>query len=95
VGFGGLLKIKCIFVPEKLTSWFIAIFNLEKSELVIPNKGRIKVDDQVVRKIFNLPVEGEHIIYENSSGSDTFAQFYKVFGHEKDQVAPSFTEVEN
>jgi hypothetical protein len=75
--------------------WLIGIFDLEKSELVIPGKGRIKVDDQVVRKIFNLPVGGEHIIYENNSGSDTFTQFYKVFGHKKDQVAPNFTQVEN
>jgi hypothetical protein len=58
-----------------LTSWLIGIFDLEKSELVIPDKGRIKVDDQAVRKIFNLPVGGEHIIYENNSGSNTFVQF--------------------
>jgi hypothetical protein len=62
---------------------------------MIPGNGRIKVAHQAVRKIFNLPVGGEHIIYENNSGSDTFAQFYKVFCHEKDQVAPNFTEVEN
>jgi hypothetical protein len=51
---------------------------------VIPDKGRIKVDDQAVHKIVNLHVGGEHITYENISGSDTFIQFYKVFGHEKD-----------
>lgn len=82
VGFGGLLKIKCTYVPEKLSSWLIKIFDIEKSELVIPYKGRIKVDDQAVHRVFNLPIGEEYIDYEKKSGADTFVEFYKIFGHE-------------
>ncbi|RCV25862.1 hypothetical protein SETIT_5G199700v2 [Setaria italica] len=36
----------------------------------------------------------DDIDYEKKSGTNTFVEFYKVFGHEKDQKAPSFAEAE-
>ncbi|KAG2597231.1 hypothetical protein PVAP13_5KG193228, partial [Panicum virgatum] len=33
-------------------------------------------------------------VYEKKSYSDTFTEFYQVFGHENDHKAPSFVEVE-
>ena len=34
------------------------------------------------------------IDYEKKSYSETFIEFYKLFGHENDQNAPTFVEVE-
>ena len=34
------------------------------------------------------------VVYEKKSYSDTFTEFYQVFGHENDHKAPSFVEVE-
>ena len=40
VGFGGLLLVQCWSVPEKLSSWLIKRFDVTRSELVIPYRGR-------------------------------------------------------
>ena len=50
VGFGGLLLVQCWSVPEKLSSWLIKRFDVTRSELVIPYRGRIKVDDHAVHR---------------------------------------------
>ena len=95
VGFGGLLLVQCLSVPEKLSSWLIKRFDVTRSELVIPYRGRIKVDDHAVHRILGLPMVGEHIDYAKNSFADTYEEFYKVFNHENDQKAPTFTEAEN
>ena len=95
VGFGGLLLVQCWSVPEKLSSWLIKRFDVTRSELVIPYKGRIKVDDHAVHRILGLTMVGEHIDYAKNSFADTYEEFYKVFNHENDQKAPTFTEAEN
>ena len=95
VGFGGLLLVQCWSVPEKLSSWLIKRFDVTRSELVIPYRGRIKVDDHAVHRILGLPMVGEHIDYAKNSFADTYEEFYKVFNHENDQKAPTFTEAEN
>ncbi|CAL5029950.1 unnamed protein product [Urochloa decumbens] len=90
VGFGGLLEIKCMSVPEKLSLWLINKFDTEKSELVFPSRGRIKVDEHAVHRVFGIPMGAKEIDYEKKSGADTFVKFYKVFNHEQDQKAPPF-----
>ncbi|KAG2540592.1 hypothetical protein PVAP13_9NG575156 [Panicum virgatum] len=95
VGFGGLLLVQCWSVPEKLSSWLIKRFDVTRSELVIPYRGRIKVDDHAAHRILGLPMVGEHIDYAKNSFADTYEEFYKVFNHENDQKAPTFTETEN
>ena len=95
VGFGGLLLVQCWSVPEKLSSWLIKRFDVTRSELVIPYRGRIKVDDHAVHRILGLPMVGEHIDYAKNNFADTYEEFYKVFNHENDQKAPTFTEAEN
>ena len=95
VGFGGLLLVQCWSVPEKLSSWLIKRFDVTRSELVIPYRGRIKVDDHAVHRILGLPMVGEHIDYAKNSFADTYEEFYKVLNHENDQKAPTFTEAEN
>ncbi|RLN03802.1 hypothetical protein C2845_PM13G04180 [Panicum miliaceum] len=95
VGFGGLLLVQCWSVSEKLSFWIIKRFDATRSELVIPHRGIIKVDDHAVHKIFGISMGEEHIDYAKNSFADTFEEFYKVFNHENDQKAPSFTEAEN
>jgi len=85
VGFGGLLLVQCWSVPEKLSSWFIKRFDVTRSELVIPYRGRIKVDDHAAHRILGLPMVGEHIDYAKNRFADTYEEFYKVFNHENDR----------
>ena len=93
-GFGDLLEIECNFVPEKLSLWLINDFNINKFDLAIPYIGTIKVDNHVVKQVLDLPMGATLIDYEKESYSETFIQFYKVFGHENDQNAQTFVEVE-
>ncbi|RLN33835.1 uncharacterized protein C2845_PM03G28860 [Panicum miliaceum] len=94
VSFGGLLLVQCWSIPEKLSYWLIKRFDVTRSELVIPYRGTIKVDDHVVHKIFGIPIGGEQIDYAKNSFTDKFEEFYKVFNHENDQKASSFMEAE-
>ncbi|RLN40122.1 hypothetical protein C2845_PM01G07450 [Panicum miliaceum] len=93
--FSGLLEIKSKNVPEKLTSWLIKNFNTVNSELVIPSRGAIKVDDRAVHRVFGIPIGQMNIDYEKKSFAGTFAEFYEVFEHEDDQKAPTFAEAKN
>src|SRR6185369_14177931 len=93
--FWGLLLVQCWLVLEKLSSWLIKKFDVTRSELVIPYRVRIKVDDHAVHKILGLPMVGEHVDYAKNSFADTYEEFYKVFNHENDQKAPTFAEAEN
>ena len=81
VGFEGLLEIKCNIVPEKLSTWLVNNFDINKSELVIPYRGTIKVDDKAVKRVLGLPMGPNSVVYEKKSYSDTFTEFYQVFGH--------------
>ena len=94
VGFGGLLEVKCNNIPEKLSLWLVNNFDTNKSELAIPQRGTIKVDDHAVKRVLRLPMGANLIDYEKKSYSETFIEFYKLFGHENDQNAPTFVEVE-
>ena len=73
VGFGGLQQIKCNSILEKLASWLINIFNTNKSELVIPAREVIKVDEHAMHRVFGIPMGQECIDYEKKSFADTFA----------------------
>ena len=94
-GFDGLLKIKCNFIPEKLSTWLINYCDINKFEIVIPARGVIKVDEVVVHRVFGIPMGQEYIDYEKKSFADTFGDFYRLFKHEHDQKAPTFIEAEN
>ena len=74
--------------------WLINDFNINKSDLAIPYIGTIKVDNHAVKQVLDLPMGATLIDYEKESYSETFIQFYKVFGHENDQNAQTFVEVE-
>lgn len=77
-----------------MSTWLVNNFDINKSELVIPYKGTIKVDDKAVKRVLGLPMGPNSVVYEKKSYSDTFTEFYQVFGHENDHKAPSFVEVE-
>ena len=94
VGFGGLLEVKCNNILEKLSLWLVNNFDTNKFELVIRQRGTIKVDDVAVKRVLGLPMGANLIDYEKKSYSETFIEFYKLFGHENDQNAPTFVEVE-
>ena len=80
---------------QRIYLWLIKRFDVTRSELVIPYRGRIKVDDHAVHRILGLPMVGEHIDYAKNSFADTYEEFYKVFNHENDQKASTFTKAEN
>ena len=78
-----------------MSTWLVHNFDINKSELVIPYRGTIKVDDQAVNKrVLGLPLGPYSIVYEKKSYADTFTEFYQVFGHQNDHKAPTFVEVE-
>jgi len=52
------------------------------------------VDNHAVKQVLDLPMGATLIDYEKESYSETFIQFYKVFGHQNDQNAQTFVEVE-
>ena len=52
------------------------------------------MDDKAVKRVLGLPMGPDSVIYEKKSYSDTFTEFYEVFGHENDHMAPTFVEVE-
>ena len=74
--------------------WLIHNFDINKSELAIPSRGTIKVDHHAVHRVLGLPMGPNLIDYEKKSGAESFIEFYKVFGHENDQKAPTFIETE-
>ncbi|TVU04123.1 hypothetical protein EJB05_50310, partial [Eragrostis curvula] len=43
-GFGGLLDIRCDYMPADLTQWLLECFDANTSELVLPGRGRILYD---------------------------------------------------
>ena len=52
------------------------------------------MDDHAVHRVLGLPMGPNLIDYEKKSGAESFIEFYKVFGHENDQKAPTFIETE-
>ena len=52
------------------------------------------MDDHAVKRVLGLLMEKTLIDYEKNSYSETFMEFYNFFGHENDQNAPTFVEVE-
>ena len=52
------------------------------------------MDDHAVERVLRLRMGANLIDYEKKSYSETFIEFYKLFGHENDQNKPTFVEVE-
>ena len=57
---------------QRIYLWLIIRFDVTRSELVIPYRDRIKVDDHTVQKILGIPMGEEHIDYAKNSFSDTY-----------------------
>ncbi|TVU26800.1 hypothetical protein EJB05_29364, partial [Eragrostis curvula] len=94
VGFQGLLDIKCTFVPEKLSKWLVTIFDLEKSELIVPERGTIPVDEVAVQRMFGIPMGRDDVDAKLVKGSQTYKTFQQVFGYNSGR-APSVTSIES
>ena len=77
-----------------MSTWLVNNFDINKSELPIPYREIIKVDDKAVKRVLGLPMGPDSVIYEKKSYYDTFTESYQVFGHENDHKAPTFVEVE-
>ncbi|TVU24958.1 hypothetical protein EJB05_27429, partial [Eragrostis curvula] len=90
-GFGGLLEIKLPYVPEKLSKWLLSIFNTETCELEVPFRGPIKVDDEAVNRIFELPMGTDPVVYKMRKNEDTFNLFYELVGAQS-KKAPTFKD---
>jgi hypothetical protein len=61
---GGLLNIGECTMPIDLSQWVMKCYNHEKSELVIPNRGKIPVDAESVSRVWGLPNSGLKVCYE-------------------------------
>ena len=62
--FGGLLNLGSCTMPADLSQWVMKCYDHEKSELVIPDRGRIPVDAESVYRIWGLPNSGLKVCYE-------------------------------
>jgi hypothetical protein len=69
----------------------VSIFYVESSQLIVPFKGNIVVDDGAVNRFFELPIENEPIVYKQRASEETYNQFYDTIGKLK---APKFYEEE-
>jgi hypothetical protein len=69
----------------------VSIFDMESSQLIVPFKWRIVVDDGAVNRFFGLPIGKECIIYKQRANEETYNQFYDTVGKSK---APKFYEEE-
>ncbi|TVU50975.1 hypothetical protein EJB05_02374, partial [Eragrostis curvula] len=78
VGFQGLLDIKCTFVPEKLSKWLVTIFDLEKSELIVPERGTTPVDEVAVQRMFGIPMGRDDVDAKLVKGSQTYKTFQQL-----------------
>ena len=61
-GFGGLLSIGASTMPADLSQWVMKCYDPVKSQLVIPNRGRIPVDADSVNMMWGLPNSGMKVI---------------------------------
>ncbi|KAM0856296.1 hypothetical protein ACQ4PT_049218 [Festuca glaucescens] len=61
---GGLLNIGACTMPVDLSQWVMKCYDHVKSELVIPNRGKIPVDAESVSRVWGLPNSGLKVCYE-------------------------------
>ncbi|KAM0888339.1 hypothetical protein ACQ4PT_028392 [Festuca glaucescens] len=61
---GGLLNIGACTMPVDLSQWVMKCYDQVKSELVIPNRGKIPVDAESVYRVWGLPNSGLKVCYE-------------------------------
>jgi hypothetical protein len=74
-----------------VSQWLVSIFNMESSQLIVPFKGSIVVDDGAVNRFFRLPIGKKIIVYKQRASEETYNQFYDTIGKSN---APKFYEEE-
>ena len=84
------MHIKNPNVPEKLSHWLVSNFNTTTSEIVVPFRGTISINDVAVNRMFRLPMGVEEVEYVNKIPDN----FYDTVGKSKSKKAPSFIEEE-
>ena len=71
-GFGGLLRIRCSWLPARLCTWLLRRFDTESCELVIPGRGRIPVTVDSVHRVLGIPNSGRDVVYKMDEKSIGF-----------------------
>ncbi|CAD6232127.1 unnamed protein product [Miscanthus lutarioriparius] len=80
IGFGGLLNIKCDTLLAWLANWLMVdCFDAESLQLVLPGRGVIKVIDEAMQSIMDLPNNGDEVKCELDVNAIDFIQAkYKI-----------------
>ncbi|XP_037426613.1 uncharacterized protein LOC119291910 [Triticum dicoccoides] len=77
IDFGGLLDITTTSMPGDLRQWIMKHYDPEKSQIVIPDRGKIPVDAESVRRIWGLPNSGRKVCFEMNP--DVIREFNSIF----------------
>ena len=73
-----MLSIGATTMPADLSQWVMKCYDPLKSELVIPNRGRIPVDADSVHLMWGLPNSGLKVCWEcNAEVTKAFNEEYE------------------
>ncbi|KAK3154118.1 hypothetical protein QOZ80_2BG0186340 [Eleusine coracana subsp. coracana] len=78
-GFGGLLSIRTSKLPLDLIYWLLSNFDAESCTILIPGRGSIKITEDAVHRVFELPNKGDKVLYDFNVEAINFI-------HEKYQI---------
>ncbi|TVT99517.1 hypothetical protein EJB05_55104, partial [Eragrostis curvula] len=90
-GFGGLLDIRCDYMPADLTQWLLECFDANTSELVLPGRGRILVTSEAAGDITGLPnpSNGDAVKYDmDGDAIDFIHKKYEIEGGVAPRITP-------
>lgn len=71
-GFGGLLEIGSGRLPAAISKWLVNHLVAETEEIVIPGRGKIKVDAASVNRTLGLPMGKYKVKYEFDGSAINF-----------------------
>uniref|UniRef100_A0A8R7TTJ6 Uncharacterized protein n=1 Tax=Triticum urartu TaxID=4572 RepID=A0A8R7TTJ6_TRIUA len=79
IDFGGLLNITATGMPDALSQWIMKDYDPEKSQIVIPDRGKIPVDAASVRRTWGLPNSDRRVCFEmNPNVIREFNSIFKI-----------------
>ena len=58
-----MLDIKCPFLHNPMISWFASTYDKDTREFVVPNRGRIPLNDRSVFRTIGLPIGTDPVPY--------------------------------
>ncbi|KXG29390.1 hypothetical protein SORBI_3004G029800 [Sorghum bicolor] len=91
-GFGGLLEIGSGRLPSALSKWLVKNVDGESEELVIPGRGKIKVNAAAVNRILGLPMGEDEVKYEFNGSAISFINEKCSFDNGRSPAITTITE---